>query len=152
MKTYNQLPYSRRLVWRNRGLRSLLVLMLAYMVFIGEMGLGDSRLMSSLAGKVSRTIFFGGMAWVLWKLHHNKRILADKRQMQEQLLQEQDERSRRLHEKTGGVVWDAMFVCLLFVTLTTSLTNMAAFYTAFALLAAALALKLGAYLSYRHRC
>lgn len=152
MKTYNQLPYSRRLIWRNRGLRALLVLMLAYMVFIGEMGLGDSRIMSSMASRVSRLIFFGGMAWVLWKIHCNKRLLANKLEMQEQLLLEQDERNRRLHEKTGGAVWDAMFICLLFATLTASLTNMAAFYTAFALLVAALVLKLIAYLYCRNRC
>lgn len=152
MKTCNQQPFSKRIAWRNRYLWALLVLMLVYMVIIGELGLGDSREMNRLAEIISRVIFFGGMLWVISKIVRNGRMLADKRQMKEQLLWEQDERNRRLHEKTGGLVWDAMLVCLLFATLTASLTNMAAFHTALALLAAALALKLGAYLHYRHRC
>lgn len=152
MKTCNQLPFSKRIVWRNRCLWVLLVLMLVYMVVIGELGLGDSREMNRLAEIVSRVIFFGGMLWVISKIVRNRRMLADKRQMKEQLLWEQDERNRRLHEKTGGLVWDAMLVCLLFATLTASLTDMAAFHTALSLLAAALALKLGAYLYYRYRC
>lgn len=45
MKTYKQLSFSDKLKWRNRGLGFLLVLMLVYMVVIGEMGLGDSRMM-----------------------------------------------------------------------------------------------------------
>ena len=61
--------------------------------------------------------------------------------MKEQAMLEQDERNRWLYDKSGGIVWDVMFVCLLFATLTTSLMNMSAFYVSLALLCIAVVLK-----------
>ena len=146
MKTCKQLSYSERLKRRNVWLWLLLGLMLVYMVLVGELGLGDSRVMSPLAEAVSRIIFFGGMIWVGCKIARNKRILRDAQLLRASMEQELDERNRFLYEKSGGVVWDIVFAALLFVVLTTSLTNMPAFYTALSLLAVALAAKVGAYL------
>jgi len=65
--------------------------------------------------------------------------------------EEQDERNQYLHDKSGGTVWDIMLICLLFITLTASLTNMAAFYTSFTILSLMVALKCVFYFMYR-RC
>lgn len=148
MKTCKQLSYSEKLKRRNVWLWLLLGLMLVYMVLVGELGLGDSRVMSPLAESVSRIIFFGGMIWVGCKIARNKRILRDTQLLRACMEQELDERNRFLYEKSGGVVWDIVFAALLFVVLTTSLTNMPAFYTALSLLAVAVAAKVGAYLWY----
>ncbi len=148
MKTCKPLSYSEKLKRRNVWLWLLLGLMLVYMVLVGELGLGDSRMMSPLAESVSRIIFFGGMIWVGCKIARNKRILRDTQLLRASMEQELDERNRFLYEKSGGVVWDIVFAALLFVVLTTSLTNMPAFYTALSLLVVAVVAKVGAYLWY----
>ena len=51
--------------------------------------------------------------------------------------------------KAAGIVVDLLLLILLFVTNTTALFDMAAFYTAFAILAAAVVLKGVTYLIYR---
>ena len=127
---------------RIRGLYLLLFLMLVYMVVVGELSLGDSRMMTDLAETISRIIFFGGMIWVIHKIVRNKRLLKDARSLKDELIRERDERNQYLHDKSGGIVWDILFICLLFATLTASLTNMPAFYTAFSLLCIAFLLKL----------
>lgn len=149
MKTYRQLSFSEKIKWRNRALGVLLVLMLAYMVLVGELGLGDSRVMSTLADDVSRLIFFGGMIWIVYKIILNNKLLKNKQMLKDKLKNEQDERRLYLHDKSGGMVWDILFVCLLFITLTTSLINMPAFYTALVILILAIALKAGTYLMYK---
>lgn len=149
MKTYRNLPFSTKIQWRIRGLWCLLFLMLVYMIVIGELGLGDSRVMTSLAWRVSRLIFFGGMIWVVCRIVQNKKNLKYPWRLREQLQKERDERNQYLHDKSGGVVWDVLFVCMLFVTLTTSLVDMPAFYTSFVLLCAAVLLKVAFYLWYR---
>ena len=148
MKICKSLSYSEKIRWRNRLLYLLLLVMLVYMIVIGELHLGDSRIMSGMAETVSR-IFFGGMIWVVRKIICNKRLLKEPVLLREQMTVERDERNQYLHDKSGGLVWDILFVCLLFVTLTASLTNMAAFYTSFVLLCMAILLKLTAYLIYK---
>lgn len=149
MKTYKKLSFSDKIRWRIRALWMLLVLMLVYMVVIGEMNLGDSRVMTTLADDVSRTIFFGGMIWVIYRIVQNKKLLNNQWLLKQKLKDELDERNQYLHDKSGGIVWDIMFICLLFVTLTTSLTNMPAFYASFAILCVAVILKLTAYFYYK---
>ena len=149
MKICKSLSYSEKIRWRNRLLYLLLLVMLVYMIVIGELHLGDSRIMSGMAETVSRIIFFGGMIWVVRKIICNKRLLKEPVLLREQMTVERDERNQYLHDKSGGLVWDILFVCLLSVTLTASLTNMAAFYTSFVLLCVAILLKLTAYLIYK---
>lgn len=149
MKIFKKLSFSDKIRWRNRALWCLLVLMLIYMVVIGEIGWGDSRVMTTLADNVSRTIFFGGMIWVIYKIVRNKKLLKNQWLLKEQMKNESDERNQYLHDKSGGIVWDIMFVCLLFITLTTSLINMPAFYTSFTILVMAVVLKLLMYFLYK---
>lgn len=149
MKTYNQLSFSEKIKWRNRALGVLLVLMLLYMVLVGELGLGDSRMMSTLADDVSRLIFFGGMIWIVYKIILNRKLLKNRQMLKDKLKNEQDERRHYLHDKSGGMVWDILFVCLLFITLTTSLINMPAFYTALVILLLSIVLKVATYLMYK---
>jgi len=151
MKNFKQCSFSERVQWRIRGLWGLLILMLVYMVVIGELGFGDSRVMTQFAKTFSSITFFGGMVWVGRKIWKNKQLLRNPWKLKEKAIEEKDERNRYLHDKSGGIVWDILFVCLLFVSVTAALINMAAFYTAFALLCVAVVLKTVAYFYYS-RC
>lgn len=150
MKICKKYSYSDRIRWRIRGLWLLLVLMLVYMVVIGELGLGDSRIMDRLAQITSRLLFFGGIGWVVWRLLRNKRLLEDRQLLRQEQLRERDEGSRYLHDKSGGIVWDALFVCLWFLTMTASMIHMPVFHALFGVLCLAVALKAGVWLFYRH--
>lgn len=145
MKKYKNMTYAQRIKWRIRFLYLVIVAMLAYLVAIVEMGGGDSRVMTRFSDMISDLIFFGGLVCILSRIVHNKKLLRNRLLLKEQMLKEQDERNRYLHDKSGGTVLDILLVCLLFVTLTTALFDMAAFYTAFTVLALALALKAAAY-------
>lgn len=140
-----KMTYSKKIRLRVRGLWVLLALMLVYMVVVGETGGGDSRMMTDLASLASRVIFFGGMAWVIYRIHFNNSLLKDRLRLEEKLIEEQDERRRYLHDKSGGWVMDAMLIFLLFATTTAALYSMAAFHMAIGALGVALALKAGAY-------
>ena len=146
-----KLSYSCRLRWRNRGLKLLLVFMIAYMIFIGEAGWGDSRIMSRLADDMSRIIYFGGLIWIIRKIVRNNKILKSGKLLKEHLESEMDERNQYIYDKSGGLMWDILFVVLLFSTFTTSLINMPAFYTSYAILICAVVLKLTLYFWYKAR-
>lgn len=148
MMKCKKLTFAERIRWRIRILWCVLVAMLGYMIFVGETG-GDSRIMTPLANIFSRVVFFGGMIYVISRIVNNKKLLQNPYLLKEQRMMEQDERNRYMHDKSGGIVWDILFICLLFVTLTASLYNMAAFYTSFAILALAVLLKLVTYFLYR---
>lgn len=150
MKRFERMTYTEQIRLRTRALWWLVAAMLVYMVIVGETG-GDSRMMTPLAEAVSRILFFGGLVFIGCRIAHNKKLLKSRARLKEQMEAERDERSRYLHDKSGGVVMDAMLVCLLFATLTASLFNMAAFYTAGGLLAAAVCLKAGAYWVFSRR-
>lgn len=145
MKIFKNLSFSDRIHWRIRGLWFLFVLMLVYMVVVGEMRLGDSRMMTPLAERVSRIIFFGGMGYVLWKIRGYRRLLTNPWNLKEKMIQEKDERNRYLHDKSGGMVWDVLFFAQLFLTLTATLMDMTAFSFTMCTLVLMIVLKLGAY-------
>lgn len=148
MRNCKDMDYGTQIKWRIRILYLLLIAMLAYMVAIGELGGGDSRIMTRLANMFSRIVFFGGMVYVISRIAHNKKLLRNRLLRKEQMLEETDERNRYLHDKSGGIVMDILLACLLFITLTASLFDMTAFYVSFAILGVALVLKAGAYLCY----
>lgn len=148
MKKSRSPNYTDRIRWRIRLLWVLIVAMLVYMVVVVELGGGDSRRMTELAAVTSRIIFFGGLIYVGTRIHHNRKLLKDMALLKEQRQLEMDERNRYLHDKSGGIVVDLLLLILLFVTNTTALFDMAAFYTAFAILAAAVVLKGVTYLIY----
>lgn len=148
MKSYEKTSYSNQIKWRIRILYLLLAAMLVYMVAVGELGGGDSRMMTHLADVFSRAVFFGGLIYVISRIVHNKKMLRNRLLLKEQMRTEADERNRYLHDKSGGLVLDALLFCLLFLTLTASMFNMTAFYMSFAILALAVILKAAAYLYY----
>ncbi len=148
MKGFDRMSYTDKIKWRIRLLWGVLLLMLVYMVVIGELGGGDSRIMTRLANTASRLIFFGGMAWVIACIVHNRRLLRDRQLLQAQRLKEQDERRQYLHDKSGGAVMDIFLIVLLFATTTTAMFSMPAFYVCYALLWTAIILKGAAYLIY----
>lgn len=127
MKTCKRLTYTRKIQWRIRALWLLLTGMLVYMVLIAELGGGDSRMMTPLADKFSRIVFFGGLGYVIGRICKNKQLLRSRQLLQQQMKAELDERNQYLHDKSGGIVADILLAILLFVTLTASMFDMAAF-------------------------
>lgn len=145
MKKFKQLTFTEKIKWRIRILWLVVITMLVYMIVVAEMGGGDSRIMTDLAKNVSRIIYFGGLGYVIYRIIQNKKLHKNRKQLKEQLQAELDERNQYLHDKSGGIVMDILLICLLFITWTTSMFDMGAFYTALVILALAIVLKAVAY-------
>ncbi|MGI5856186.1 MAG: hypothetical protein ACOX64_06970 [Candidatus Merdivicinus sp.] len=145
MKRLEPLTYTEKIKWRIRVLWLTAIGMLVYMVIVGELGGGDSRMMTDFANAASDILFFGGLIFVFYRIVRNKRLLKSQMLLKEQLQMEEDERNQYLHDKSGGVVLDILLISLLFITITAALFNMAAFYTAAVILALAIFLKIVAY-------
>ncbi len=137
--------FAKRIRWRIRVLWALIVLMLVYMVVVGETGGGDSRMQTDLAENMSRILFFGGLIWAGWRIRQNRRILSDIRLLKAQAVAERDEFTRHLHLQSGGWVMDAMLLILYVVTMTASMYSMPLFHLSLGLLLTAIALKAGAW-------
>ncbi len=146
MKTCKKLSFSDKIRCRIRALWCIMLLMIAYMVFIVEIGGGNSRIMTDLAHFISRVLFFGGLIYIGFSIRRNKKLLENKLLLKEKLLSEQDELNQYLYDKSGGLALDLTLLCMLIATWTASLFNMPAFYTAFSLLCAVLFIKGGLYL------
>lgn len=99
MKTCKHLTYTRKIQWRIRALWLLLTGMLVYMVLIAELGGGDSRMMTPLADKFSRIVFFGGLGYVIGRICKNKQLLRSRQLLQQQMKTELDERNQYLHDR-----------------------------------------------------
>lgn len=151
MKNFEQITYTDKIKWRIRILWIILAVMPVYMVVVVELGGGDSRVMTDLADAVSRILFFGGFLYLVSRLVHNKRLLKNRMLLKEQMLLEQDERNQYLHDKSGGLVLDVLLILLLFLTVTTALFDMAAFSVSIGILAAAVFLKVAAYLVFSRK-
>ena len=151
MKSSNGLNYTDKIKWRIRILWITLVAMLIYIFIVGETDGGDSRIMTDLANIVSRIMIFGGIIYIVVRIIHNKKILNNRLLLKEQLLREHDERNQYLHDKSGGDVLDILLIVLLFITATTALYNMIAFYVSFSILVVTIFLKAGAYLFYSYK-
>lgn len=149
MKTCEKQSFSKKIIRRNRILRIVLILMFVYMIAVGMLGFGDSRMMSDLAELVSRVIFFGGMIYVIVRIRKNKRLLENRILLKEKMVQGNDEMNRSLYEKSGGAVWDTMLIAQLFITLTASLVDMGAFYASLSTLAVVILVKAAACLYLR---
>lgn len=147
MRKYKQLKYTQKIHLRIKMSYVLLVLMLIYMVIMGELG-GDSRIMTNLANFISDCIFFGGIIYIIARIVHNKKLLKNRILLKEQLQNEQDERNQYIHDKSGGLAVDLLLIMELFVTMTTALLNMPAFYTSLVILLVTLFLKAGLYFFY----
>lgn len=143
--------YTDKVKWRICILWFTLIGMLVYMVVVSEFGGGDSRIMTDLARTTSKVIFFGGFAYIAYRIYHNKNLLKNRMLLKEQMQIEQDERNQYLHDKSGGMVMDLLLLFLLFLTTTAALFNMAAFYTSFVILVIAIFLKGITYFVYSHK-
>ncbi len=151
MRSFEKLSYTDKIKWRIRILWATLLIMLAYMVIVSELGGGDSRMMTDLAQSVSRIIFFGGIVFVIYRIIHNKKLLKDRFLLKEQMLLELDERNQYLHDKSGGIVVDILLLILLFSTVTAALFNMTAFYLSFLLLLSTVLIKTVTYLVFSRK-
>ena len=83
-----KMSYTNQIRCRVALLAAGILLMLAYMVLVGETGGGDSRVMSDFARGVANFIFFCGLGVMVWRLAHNCKLLGDRRRLKEQLLKE----------------------------------------------------------------
>jgi hypothetical protein len=120
------------------------------MVFITEMGGGDSRIMTQTAQNVSRLLFFGGLLYIIYRIKVNNKLLNNIQLLKEQMKNEQDERNQHLYDKSGGVVVNILLMILLFTTFTASLFNMPAFYLSLSILLIIVVLKSTAYYFYKN--
>lgn len=134
MRNWNRLSFAAKIKWRIRLLWLLLIGMLAYIVVIGELGGGDSRIMTPLADAFSKLVLFGGMIWIGIRIRRNKKLLENAFRMKQKQQDENDERNRYLHQISGGMVVDIVLTILVFVTLTASLFDMRVFYVCFGIL------------------
>lgn len=134
-------PYSEIIKWRIRGGWCLIIIIIAYCIVLTELGGGDSRIMTPLADTISDLIIFGSLIYIGCRIYYNKQLLKFRLRMKENYLNEKDERNRYLHDKSGGIVVDLLMIVLLFVTATTALFNMDAFYVSYAILLVTIILK-----------
>lgn len=70
MKNFKPRTYTQKIQLRIKMSYFLLVLMLIYMVVMGELG-GDSRVMTDLANTISDFIFLGGIIYTTTRIVHN---------------------------------------------------------------------------------
>lgn len=145
MKNLKCNDYVKRIKMRIAVYWGLLLLMIGFMVAVGEMGLSDSRVMSALARSVSSYILFGGMIYVITRIVHWNKILKDDYIIRAEFASEVDERKEFLHYKSGGLLFDIMLFALLCITCVTGVSNDVAFCTSFAILLMAVLLKVIGY-------
>ena len=140
-------PYTKVIRWRIRLLWLALAGMLAFMVFIGETGARDSRMMSAFTAGASNAFYWLGMVWIIVRIVANKKLLRDRLRLKAQQLRERDELRQHLHRMSGGWVMDIFLVLAWLTAIVASCYSNEAFYTAYALLVAAALLKVGAWLA-----
>ncbi len=150
MKTTEKRRYTERIRWRIRWLWCAIAAMMVYMVAVGELGGGDPRVLPEMARTVSDLMFFGGLAFLIWRLVRNRRLLRDRELRKEQFCQEQDERNRFLHNQSGGIVLDFLLAALFIATMTAGMFSTDGFYMAAFLLILAVVLKGAAYGYFSH--
>lgn len=151
MKRYNECTYPEKLRRRMIGWSVMLALHIIYLIVLSELGGGDSRVQTNGMHAVMVIIGFGGIGWMGWKINHLRKLLKNPYLRKQNRLNEQDERNRWLHDKSGGDVWDIQFIGLLIVTLTASMFSPSAFHAVLPLLLLAVAVKIGSYVWYsRH--
>ena len=128
MKANSDLPISKEMVVKNAekkggGYASKLRLRitLAYL-FVGIMIVGpaayvlltyqgpDERLVAEWFFVLSWLLYYGGIVYILVRIHFWKKALIDVPMMKKQYLNETDESRRACHEKSGGWPLDIVFL------------------------------------------
>ena len=123
-----------------------LILLLVYMIFVGETNGGDSRIQTDLANFVGDICFFGGLLYIAYRIWYYKGLLKSDYKLKRELLDEQDERNKYLYDKSGGIVMDILLIVLIFATMTASMYHMLLFYVLLGVLLIAIFLKIGTFL------
>lgn len=145
--TFNT-SYPKIIQRRIRLLWLALIAVLIFMVYIGETGARDSRIVTGIAYRSGGLLYWAGLIFIIARLVINRKLLKDRLRMKERQLREWDEGRQYLHRMSGGFVMDAMLAVSYIAAVTASCYNNEAFYAAFGLLACAALLKGGAYLAY----
>lgn len=151
MNSLKSKTYEDKVKIKIKFLWAALFIMLAYMVAVGEMGLGDSRIMMPLAQRTSKIIFFGTIIYIALQIAENKKYLKNKKLLIKSEILKQDERRLLIYDKSGGLAADILLCAILFIACTAAIINMAAFYTAFIILFIAITIKTACYLYYNKR-
>ena len=125
----------------------VIIALLAWMIIVGETG-GDSRMMTDLAERMGRILYFGGMIYAACRIRWNRKLLADGLLLKEQAIRERDEYNRAQHLHSGGIALDTVLIVLYLATMTAAFYSMPAFYMAYGLLLTAAVVKGGLYLAY----
>ena len=143
--------FGKKLKMRIRVSWLIIILLLAVMVIVGEMDavtLLDSRSMDRTAQDASRIIFFGALIWQIVRIVRTKRLLRRSLERRERQIIEEDERRIAIRQRSGALAMDILLALLFAAVFFLAYVDMAAFYTAYWTLLAALALKGGLTLYY----
>lgn len=87
MKIFKKITYSQKIRWQINEMKSLIFLMFIYMIIIGKLGLGDSRVMTPLANLFSGVFIFGGIIWLIVKIQKSKKLIKDRALLQGHLVE-----------------------------------------------------------------
>ena len=150
MKNYS-LPFAKVVKRRIYLLWAVLVLLLVFMALVGEKGLIDSRYTTELSRFAYKTLYFGGVIYIIYKIRYNRSLLKDKEKLRREKILALDERTQWVHEKSGGLVMDIFLLCLAAAVCVLSFVDIRAFNTAVSILFFALFLKIAAYFHYRDK-
>lgn len=123
-----------------------LLFMLIYMIFIGEMGLGDSREMSKSADTVSKIIFFGMIFYIIFKMVGYKKVIKEKSYLLPEY-QIQWEKNIKFNLKRNIGVF-----VLLFITCTAALCNEKIFHISIVVLFIVMILRIRSYYVFKKEC
>ena len=138
--------FEKRLKMRLWACRILIVLMLIAMVVIGEMPGGillDSRTMDQTAQSVSRMLFFGTLVALVIYIGWMKRLLSRRLERRERQIIEEDERRMTIRQQSGALAMNMLLALLMAAVFVLAFVDMTAFYTAYAVLLTAAALRFG---------
>ena len=144
----SNMSYTKVIKWRIRLLWLALIAMLIFMVFIGETGARDSRVITGMAYDWGNFLYWLGLFYIIGRIIINKKLLKDRLRLKEQQLRERDEWRQHLHRMSGGWVMDVFLVIGWIAAIAASCYSNEAFYTAYGLLFITALLKGGAYLAY----
>ncbi len=144
----SKMSYTKVIQWRIRFLWLALAAMLAFMVYIGETGARDSRIVTGMAYDWGNFLYWLGLFYTIGRIIINKKLLKDRLRLKEQQLCERDEWRQHLHRMSGGWVMDAMLVISYVAAVAASCYDSKAFYAAFWLLVIGALLKLIAEVGY----
>lgn len=129
-------------------LRICLFLMIAYMLIVGESGLGDFRMMNLAGEIICKTIYFSGLMFIVIRFMYNRNLFLGRNKAMTEKRRREHERKYFLHEKSGGIVVDTILMLLLFASCITALWDIGAFYVTSGMLIVGVVMKVIVYIIY----